>query len=34
MKTLNTGIKITYKKNGNIKKCVSKFDKQITNKPL
>lgn len=34
MKTLTTGIKITYRKNGNIKKCVSDYDKSVTNKPL
>ena len=34
MKTLNTGVVITYQKNGNIKTCTSIFDKQVTNKPL
>lgn len=34
MKTLNTGISIKYNKNGNIKECISIFDKQITSKPL
>jgi len=33
-KTLITGVTITYKKNGNIKKCVSIYDNEITNKPL
>ena len=34
MKTLKTEVKITYKKNGNINKCVSIYDNQATNKPL
>jgi len=34
MKTLNTGVVITYYKNGNIKTCKSVFDKQVTSKPL
>lgn len=34
MKTLTTGIKITYQDNGNIKTCVSDYDKAVTNKPL
>ena len=34
MKTLNTGVKLTYQKNGDIKTCVSLYDKEITNKPL
>ena len=31
---LNTGIKLTYEKNGNIKDCVSLYDNAVTNKPL
>lgn len=31
---LDTEVIITYKKNGNIKSCVSIYDKQITNEPL
>lgn len=31
---LNTDVIITYDKKGNIKSCVSPFDKSVTNKPL
>lgn len=34
MKKLNTGIVISYNKNGNIKACVSIYDNTVTNKPL
>ena len=34
MKTLSTGVAITYKKNGNVKKCVSIYDNAVTNQPL
>lgn len=33
-KQLNTGIVVTYKKNGNIDKLVSIFDNDVTSKPL
>lgn len=34
MKTLNTYIAITYKKNGNIDRLISIFDNDVTSKPL